>query len=84
MSRFFRLAVDEDTLTNELYQFVVDPNPSRAARPVVDELHDVMPEAVEVLECMILDGVEEREFVADYVHYVLGEMTLGTASPARA
>lgn len=71
MPRFFRLNVEEDELTDELYAFVADPSASRTPRPVIDELHDVAPEMVDVLESMVIDGVNERHYVADYVHAVL-------------
>lgn len=73
MSRFFQVQVEETALANELFAFVVDPSPARSERPVIEELHDIAPEMVDVLECMILDGVEERRHVADYVHYVFSE-----------
>ena len=38
---------------------------------MIDELHDVAPDMVPVLESMVLDGVEEREHVADYVRSVV-------------
>jgi hypothetical protein len=75
MSRFFRIQVDEAALTDELFAFVTDPHPSRNDRPVVDELHDVAPDVVDVLECMIIDGVEDRHFVADYVQSFMHEMS---------
>ena len=73
MSRFFRLQVDPDELTDAMYEFVTDPHPSRNERPIVQELNDVAPEAVDVLESMVLDGTEERQDVADYVHAVFVE-----------
>lgn len=73
MSRLFRLQVDENDLTDELFSFVTDPRASRGDRPVIDELHDVAPEMVDVLESMVIDGVDERHYVADYVHAVLAE-----------
>jgi hypothetical protein len=76
MPRFFRVEVDEDALTDELFDFVTDPHPSRNDRPVVNELHDFAPEIVDVLECMIIDGVDERHDVADYVHAVVHELSL--------
>jgi hypothetical protein len=75
MSRFFRIEVDQAALTDELFAFVTDPHPSRNDRPVVDELHDVAPEMVDVLECMIIDGVYQRQFVADYVQTVMHELS---------
>ena len=71
MSRFFHIQVDEQELTDELYAFVIDPSPKRSERPVIDELHDVAPEMVDVLESMVIDGVEERQDVADYVRAVI-------------
>jgi hypothetical protein len=76
MARFVRLYVEDETeFTDELFAFVIDPNPtSRNARPVILELNDLAPEMVDVLESMVLDGVEERHYVADYVHaLVTGE-----------
>ena len=67
MSRFFRLQVDPDELTDAMYEFVTDPRPSRNERPIVQELNDLAPEVVDVLESMVLDGTEERQDVADYV-----------------
>jgi len=71
--RFFRREVNEERLTDALYDFVVDPQATRRDRPVIRELHEVAPEMVEVLESMVLDGVEERRHVADYVHSVMNE-----------
>lgn len=80
MNRFFRLAVDEAELTDALYDFVTDPDAdSRNTRPVILELNDVAPEIVEVMESMLLDGVDERHYVHDYVHAIVtGE---GLADP---
>jgi hypothetical protein len=72
MNRFFRLNVEEGVLADALYEFVVDPRASsRNALPVILELNDVAPEMVEVMESMILDGVDERHYVADYVHAIV-------------
>jgi hypothetical protein len=71
MNRFFRLNVDEAVLTDALYAFVVEPSAtSRNALPVIRELNDVAHEMVEFMESMVLDGVDERHYVADYVHAV--------------
>ncbi len=70
MSRFFRLQVDPAELTDAMFAFVTDPHPSRNERRVIQELNDVAPEVVDVLESMVLDGTEERQDVADYVHAV--------------
>ena len=67
-SPFFRLLVDEDGLTDALLEFVTDPRASRNERPVIQDLHELAPGMVPVLEAMVIDGVEEREDVAHYVH----------------
>lgn len=72
MSRFFRLHIDEDTLTDELFDFVTDPRSSRYQRQVVRELRALAPGVIPVMEMMILDGVQERRYVREYVHAVLG------------
>src|SRR3954451_5157819 len=74
MTRFFRIQVDEAALTDELFGFVTDPAPVRNQRPVIAELHDFNPEMVDVLEHMVLDGVDRREDVQAYVRYALGEL----------
>jgi hypothetical protein len=71
VSPFFRLLVDEDALTDALHAFVIDPLPSRNDRPVMRDLHDFAPEMVDVVESMVIDGVERRQDVADYVHAVM-------------
>jgi hypothetical protein len=70
MSRFFRLQVDPEELTDAAFEFVTDPHPSRNERPLIQELHEVYPEMVDVLECMVLDGTEERRDIAAYVQAV--------------
>jgi hypothetical protein len=77
-SPFFRLLVDEDGLTDALLQFVTDPRATRNDLPVIQDLHDLAPGMVPVLEAMVLDGVEERSDVAEYVHASL----FGIAPPA--
>jgi hypothetical protein len=72
MSRSFRLSIDEDTLTDELFAFVVDPRSTRYQRRVVTELKVIAPGMIPVMEMMILDGVEERHHVREYVSAVLG------------
>ena len=73
MSRIFRLAIDQETLTDELFAFVVDPRSTRYDRQVVKELRALAPGVIPVMEMMILDGVEERHHVRDYVAAVLGD-----------
>jgi hypothetical protein len=68
VSPFFRLLVDEDGLTDALLAFVTDPRASRNDRLVIQDLHDLAPGMVPVLEAMVIDGVEQREDVAAYVH----------------
>jgi hypothetical protein len=85
MPRFVRLYVEDETeFTDELFAFVIDPNAtSRNARPVILELNDLAPEMVDVLESMVIDGVDERHYVADYVHaLVTGEGLTDPQSPA--
>jgi hypothetical protein len=72
MTSFFRLQVDLDDLTDAMYDFVTDPNPSRNERPVIHELNEINHDLVDVLECMVLDGTDERQDVADFVQVVFG------------
>lgn len=71
-TRFFRLQVDTEILTDEMHAFVTDPTPRRNERPIIQELNDVAPEVVDVMEAMVLDGTEARDDVADYVEAVFG------------
>ena len=73
MSRLFRLTIDEETLTDELFAFVVDPRSTRYQRRVVTELKVIAPGMIPVMEMMIMDGVEERHHVREYVSAVLGD-----------
>jgi hypothetical protein len=66
----FRIQVDTERLTDEAYAFVTDPRPSRNERTVVQELHEFFPQMVDVLECMVMDGTEERQDVASYIDAV--------------
>jgi hypothetical protein len=70
-SPVFRLLVDEDGLTDALLQFVTDPRASRNDLPVVQDLHEIAPGMVPVLEAMLIDGVDKRSDVAEYVRAVL-------------
>ncbi len=72
MSGFFRLQVDLDELTDAMYAFVTDPQPSRNDRPVIQELNDINHDLVDVLECMVLDGTDDRQDVEDFVYTVFG------------
>lgn len=77
MPAFFKLQVDLDELTDAMHGFVTDPTPKRNNRPVIQELDDINPDIVDVLECMVLDGTEARQDVADYVHAIFGPKGLG-------
>lgn len=72
MSSFFRLQVDLDDLTDAMYAFVTDPSPTRNDRPVILELNDINHDLVDVLECMVLDGTEDRDDIAAFVATVFG------------
>jgi hypothetical protein len=72
MSNLFQALANEEKLTDELYAFVVDPSAdNRNERAIISVLHEVAPQMVSVAECMIIDGVDERHYVADYVRAVL-------------
>ena len=73
MAPIFRLAIDQETLTDELFAFVLDPRSTRYQRRVVKELRALAPGMIPVMEMMILDGVQERRYVWDYVDAVLGD-----------
>ena len=79
MSHFFRLQVDLDELTDAMHEFVTEPTPKRNQLPIVQELDDVNPDIVDVLECMVLDGTEDRQDIAAYVHAIFGPHGLGPA-----
>ncbi len=73
MSNIFKLLADQEKLTDELFAFVTDSNAdSRNERAIVSVLHEVAPQIVSVAECMVIDGVDERRYVEDYVYAVLG------------
>ncbi len=72
MSSFFRLQVDLEDLTDAMHAFVTDPHPTRNERPVIQELNEINHDLVDVLECMVLDGTEDRQDVAAFVHNVFG------------
>jgi hypothetical protein len=80
MNRLFRIQVDTDALTDEAYAFVTDPTPKRNDRPIIQELHELYPEMVDVLECMVLDGTEDRQDVVAYVDAVFSSARPFSAS----
>jgi hypothetical protein len=79
MTAFFRLQTNLDNLTDAMLAFVIDPSPSRNDRPVIQELGDINHDLVDVLECMVLDGTEERADVAAFVNAVFGSQGDGPA-----
>lgn len=72
MTQIFRIEVNEEALTDALFDFVTEPNATaRNELAVISVLHEMMPDMVPVLECMVIDGVDQRNYVADYVHAVI-------------
>jgi len=63
---------DLDSLSDVCFAFVTDPHPSRSAYPAIESLLDIAPQVVEVLEAMVLDGVDEQGEVDEYLQYVFG------------
>lgn len=71
MSRFLRIVrVDEVSFTDALHEFVTDPSATRNQRDVILELNEMMPDVVDILESMVLDGTEDRQDIADLVTYI--------------
>ena len=75
MPQFFRIQVDTEALTDAAFAFVIDPHPSRNDRPVIHELNEFNPDIVDVLECMVLDGTDERDDVAAFIQAVFVSST---------
>jgi hypothetical protein len=72
MSGIFQLLANEEKFTDELFAFITDSDAdSRNERAIISFLHETVPQVVSVAECMILDGVRERHYVADYVHAIV-------------
>src|SRR2546421_518328 len=72
MSSIFQLLANEEKFTDELFAFITDGDAdSRNERAIISFLHETVPQVVSVAECMIMDGVVERHYVADYVHAVV-------------
>jgi hypothetical protein len=72
MANIFSLLAHEEDFTDELFAFISDPNAdNRNERAIISILHEIAPQVVSVAECMIIDGVDERHYVAEYVHAVL-------------
>ena len=68
-----QIAVDATALTAELLAYVREPHAlTRNGLPVLAELqHAALDLPLEVLETMVLDGVDQRAFVAEFVTTVL-------------
>jgi len=72
MANIFQLLANQEKLTDELYGFIIDPDAdNRNERAIVSVLHEVAPQIVSVAECMIIDGVDQRHYVEDYVRAIL-------------
>ena len=72
MGNVFKLLANEDAFTDELFAFITDANADhRNERAIASVLHEIAPQVISVAECMIIDGVSERQDVADYVHAVV-------------
>ena len=66
--------MNEEALTDALFDFVTEPSATiRNELAVISVLHEMMPDMVPVLECMVIDGVDQRNYVADYVHAVISD-----------
>lgn len=83
MSSFFTLRVDLDSLTDAMFEFVTDPYPSRNDRPIIQELGDINQDLVDVLECMVIDGTEARQDVADFATAIFGANGSGSLKQER-
>lgn len=86
MSRFIRVQVDYDGLIDEVFAYVTDPSPARNRRLVLTELEDALPESFNVrdlLDSMVLDGVDRREIVANVVTSLFSQLTAPAQSQAQ-
>ena len=63
---------DLDSVTDVCFGFVIDPSPRRGQRLAIVELQDIAPQVIDVLESMVLDGIDDRTEIAQYVQYVFG------------
>ncbi len=75
LARLYRLQVDEDTLADEFFSFVVAAQDARAAWAAGHELRAVAPETLSVLDQMVLEGVDLRHDVAAFAHAVVTEIS---------
>lgn len=83
MARFLRIVrVDETEFTDALHAFVTDPSAARNQRDVILELNEMMPDMVDILESMVLDGTEDRQDIADLVTFVFSADPRTNDAPA--
>ena len=68
-----RAQADREAFLDACYAYVVDPRPSRNAHhPELDEGGRFdLGDWIDVLEQMVLDGVERREDVAEFVAFLV-------------
>jgi uncharacterized protein YndB with AHSA1/START domain len=73
LPQLLQIEVDATALTDELLAFIREPRAvTRNTLPVLAELrHSALDLPLEVLETMVLDGVDQRAFVAAFVTTVL-------------
>lgn len=71
MGRFIRIdvEVDREGLIDAYLAYLTDPHPSRNERH--EEVLDEGPVPPLLLEAMVLDGVDQRDIVADLVDFCL-------------
>lgn len=76
MGRFIRVQVevDREGLIDAYLAYLTDPRPSR--NEIHEEVLDEGPIPPTLLEAMLLEGVEQREIVADLVDFCLSNTGL--------
>lgn len=67
-----RVEVDREGLIDDYLAYVTDPRPSRNEHHAA--LLDAGPVPTPILEQMVLDGVNQREHVAELVDFTLERM----------
>ena len=53
------------------------PTPAATTATIIQELGDINHDLVDLLECMVLDGTDDRQDVADFVEAVFGAQGTG-------